>query len=182
MRLVEELGGSWRELTGEQLPSMVNEGSGGYGDVVRLPLVAEKIAAGFGSVPQEAERGHYIFRSNWKALKAPKDETRYRMARLDKKADSMEPEIRAGSILLFDMSEDVRANPEWGKPYLVVVDRRTDEVALKELHPIRTGSKVSGLLLESRNRGYPPMVIPLEKGERLQRLVRAKLVWHGTEW
>lgn len=187
MRLVAAVGGSWSNLLGEQpTRSAIADGDvapyGSGDEILRFPLVAEKVAAGFGSVPQETEPVYYLFRSKWRALKSPKDERRYRMARLGREADSMEPDIHASSILLFDLYEESRVSPEWGTPYLCVVDRRTSEVALKNVEPLRDGGKVRGVVLVSNNRAYRPVTMPFERGERIQDLVRAKLVWHGTEW
>lgn len=88
----------------------------------------------------------------------------------------MEPDIPAKSILLLDRAERSRVDVKSGRPYLCQVED-TGELALKDVHTFG-----DALVLESRNPKYPPRLIRLRKSQPIQEIVRAKLVWHGTEW
>lgn len=152
------------------------------GDTIMLPLVAERIAAGIGSWPQETEGTVYAFRRDWKKLARTTDEKRYCLVKLGDRADSMAPDISPGSMLLLDRSEGVRVNPKPGIPYLCVIDRRTNEVALKDVEIIQIGGSPVLMRLTCRNKDYQAKTIELEDDESILGIVKAKLLWHGTEW
>jgi transcriptional regulator with XRE-family HTH domain len=156
-------------------------------NLVRLPIVGERLAAGMGSWPERPgdELEWLTFRESWAALSYPKDETRYVLAKLGDEsiADSMTPEILPRSLLLLDCSDTARVEIEDGKPYLCVVDERADEPALavKKVERVFRGSTVTGLRLISPNRDrHPEISVALADGQPIQHVVRARVVWWAT--
>lgn len=150
-------------------------------DFATLPLVAEGVAAGFGAVAEIPDEPRpYAFRADWPALKGmAADPLRFVLFRLRDDADSMAPEIKPGALVLCDRSEDVRITPRNGVPYLVVTER-PDHVAVKRVLPVRDGEKIRALVYHSTNPHYPPVSIDMKRGERIQDLVRARVVWWAT--
>lgn len=181
LKLIDEIDGSWDELLGKTRPEApIDEAN-----PIWLPLVGEGVAAGPGSLPQDTEGTSYAFRPSWKALRGhARDKDRFCLVKLgdESVADSMEPDIPAKSILLLDRGLGVRVSPAAGRPYLCLVDRKTEELALKDVFPTIVRGEIRSLVLSSRNRKYPPRVIELAPDEPVQDIVKAKLVWHGTEW
>jgi phage repressor protein C with HTH and peptisase S24 domain len=151
-------------------------------DFATLPLVAEGVAAGFGAVAEVLDEPRpYAFRADWPALKGmAADPLRFVLFRLRDDADSMSPEIRPKALVLCDRSEGERISPRNGVPYLVVTER-PNHVAVKRVLPVRDGEKIRALVYHSTNPHYPPTSIDLKRGERMQDLVRACVVWWATE-
>ncbi len=156
-------------------------------NLVRLPIVGERLAAGMGSWPERPgdELEWLAFRESWAALSYPKDETRYVLAKLGDEsiADSMSPEILPRSLLLLDYSDGARVEIEDGKPYLCVVDDRADEpgLAVKKVERVFHGSTVVGLRLISPNKErHPEIPVALAEGQPIQHVVRARVVWWAT--
>ncbi len=185
-RHVLDLGFRW--LAGErpdaygETPATLSSGATVNGeDFATLPLVAEGVAAGFGVVAEVLDEPRpYAFRADWPALQGmAADPLRFVLFRLRDDADSMAPEIRPGALVLCDRSEGVRISPRNGVPYLVVTER-PDHVAVKRVLPVRDGEKIRALVYHSTNPHYQPVSIDLKRGERIQDLVRARVVWWAT--
>lgn len=181
LRLVEAVGGQWASLLGESFTHPSSGVTVDGKDFATLPLVAEGVAAGFGAVAEVPDEPRpYAFRADWPALKGmAADPLRFVLFRLRDDADSMAPEIKPGALVLCDRSEDVRITPRNGIPYLVVTER-PDHVAVKRVLPLRDGEKIRALVYHSTNPHYPPVSIDLKRGERIQDLVRARVVWWAT--
>lgn len=177
IRLASSLGLDLAELSGFG-PSPVARSSRD-GETVAFPLVAEGIAAGFGAIPEEPEeRTDYHFRKGWKGIRGwDADHGRYVLFRLKRDADSMSPEIHPHSLILADRSEGARLNPKPNGYYLVLT-QGPDHVAVKRVMPVRDGEKITRLVLVSANPLYPPKEIAVK---RIQDVIRAKVVWWGTE-
>lgn len=156
-------------------------------NLVRLPIVGERLAAGMGSWPErpDDEFRWVTFREDWTGLSYPKDHTRYVLAKLgdESVADSMSPDILPGSLVLLDYSDGARVEVEDGKPYLCVVRDGADEpeLAVKYVERIYVGAEVRRLRLISGNKEkYDPFEVQLEAGQPIQHVVRARVVWWAT--
>lgn len=156
-------------------------------NLVRLPIVGERLAAGMGSWPErpDDELRWLTFREDWTGLSHPKDHTRYILAKLgdESVADSMTPDILPGSLVLLDYSDGARVEVDDGKPYLCVVRDGADEpeLAVKYVRRIIEGREVRALKLISGNaEKYRPHVIQLKEGQPIQHIVRARVVWWAT--
>ena len=156
-------------------------------NLVRLPIVGERLAAGMGSWPErpDDEFRWVTFREDWTGLSYPKDHTRYVLAKLgdESVADSMAPDILPGSLVLLDYSDGARVEVDDGKPYLCVVRDGADEpeLAVKYVERIYVGAEVRRLRLISGNKEkYDPFEVQLEAGQPIQHVVRARVVWWAT--
>lgn len=156
-------------------------------NLVRLPIVGERLAAGLGSWPErpDDEFRWVTFREDWTGLSYPKDHTRYVLAKLgdESVADSMTPDILPGSLVLLDFSDGARVEVDDGKPYLCVVRDGADEpeLAVKYVRRVFEGRVVRALKLISGNaEKYRPHEVRLEADQPIQHVVRARVVWWAT--
>lgn len=156
-------------------------------NLVRLPIVGERLAAGMGSWPERPDDDFrwVTFREDWTGLSYPKDHTRYVLAKLgdESVADSMTPDILPGSLVLLDYSDGARVEVDDGKPYLCVVRDGADEpeLAVKYVRRVFEGREVRALKLISGNaEKYRPHEVRLEEGQPIQHVVRARVVWWAT--
>jgi transcriptional regulator with XRE-family HTH domain len=149
-----------------------------------IPLVAERVAAGLGGEPQIPEEEKlYAFRSDWAALPPPHDRTRYVLVRLgdESVADSMAPLIRPGSILLLDVSEGARMSLEDPRPAYCIVEPIVDPPPLAVKWAEAVHGKPDTIRLRSENQKYPEIYLSLDAGQRVQEILRGRVVWWATE-
>lgn len=154
--------------------------------VVWLPVVAEDVAAGLGTWPTNADVEWVPFRRDWKSVRNARDR-RYVLFRLGSRsvADSMLPDMKPGALLLADRDEGARSDglpPQGRAPCLCCLDREAGTVAVKDVQVTRrAGGKPRQLVLQSRNAAYDPVVVDLTRGESILEVVRARVLWWGTE-
>jgi phage repressor protein C with HTH and peptisase S24 domain len=119
-----------------------------HGDLVLLPLVAARLAAGSGSLETGGEPvGHFAFHSDWIRRKG----TPENMVLMRVTGDSMEPEIRHGDMVLIDRGK----TQIYGHAlYAVGVN---DEIYIKEIETL-PGNR---LVLRSLNSRYHPIEVDL---------------------
>jgi phage repressor protein C with HTH and peptisase S24 domain len=119
-----------------------------HADLVLLPLVAARLAAGSGSLENSGELvGHFAFRTDWVCRKGNPEN----MVLMRVTGDSMEPEIRHGDMVLIDRGE----SQIYGHAlYAVGVN---DEIYIKEVETL-PGQR---LVLRSLNSRYSPIEVDL---------------------
>ncbi len=118
----------------------------------------------------------YGFRTDWLLEKgwSPERPERFGVYRLaDFGAESMEPTIAAGSILLVDREADPEAVP----PRSIWIVRLHDGLFCKRV-TVRDG----WLVLESDNRAeeYAPLALKVTRAER-KKMLEGRVVWYATE-
>jgi len=117
-------------------------------DIVLLPLVAARLAAGSGSLESGGELvGYFAFRSDWVYRKGNPEN----MALMRVTGDSMEPEIRHGDMVLIDQGK----TQIYGHAlYAVGIN---DEIYIKQVETL-PGQR---LVLRSLNSRYHPIEVDL---------------------
>ena len=117
-------------------------------DILLLPLVAVRLAAGGGSLENGGELvGHFAFRADWVCSKGyPENMVLMRVT-----GDSMEPEIRHGDMVLIDRGKTQLYGHAF---YAVGVN---DEIYIKEVETL-PGQR---LVLRSLNSRYHPIEVDL---------------------
>jgi len=136
-------------------------------DYYAAPLVAGKIAAGPGLIPDEEVKSLV-----W--IYSPELRTRQRhqlvAIQLDRLAESMIPTLFPGDIILIDRN-DPRAVQDFrsGKIYAIRTDRSDPGCAVKRLY-----ASEKGIIISSDNRNFPPE--PAWTND-LERLVVGRVLW-----
>ena len=117
-------------------------------DLILLPLVTARLAAGSGSLEHGGELvGHFAFRSDWVYRRGNPE----KMVLMRVTGDSMEPEIRHGDMVLIDRGK----TQIYGHAlYAVGVN---DEIYIKEVETL-PGQR---LVLRSLNSRYTPIEVDL---------------------
>ena len=117
-------------------------------DVVLLPLVAARLAAGNGSLENDGELvAHFAFRSDWVCRKGNPE----KMVLMHVTGDSMEPEIQNGDMVLIDRGK----TQLYGHAFYAV--GINDEIYIKEVETL-PGQR---LVLRSLNARYHPIEVDL---------------------
>jgi phage repressor protein C with HTH and peptisase S24 domain len=137
-------------------------------DLVLLPLVAARLAAGSGSLENGGELvGHYAFRSDWVYRKGNPEN----MVLMRVTGDSMEPEIRHGDMVLIDRGK----TQIYGHAlYAVGVN---DEIYIKEVETL-PGRR---LVLRSLNSRYEPIEVDLRGDLADSVRIIGRLIWWCRE-
>ncbi len=181
-RIAEVLGFPvWHVLGLEPKPSTADANN-----VTFVPLVAEDVAAGFGSWPTPPEPEFIPFLRSFAGLRSP-GERRYAVFRLgtSQVASSMIPDLQPGSLVLVDRDEGRRTENLASRrkvPFLCRTDRDRGTTAVKDVHVTkRSGASIRQLVLTSRNPAFPPIVVDLERNESILEVVRARVIWWSTE-
>ena len=130
------------------LAAMPDDQAPEYADIVLLPLVAARLAAGSGSLETGGEAvGHFAFHADWVRRKGKPEN----MVLMRVTGDSMEPEIRHGDMVLIDRGK----TQIYGHAlYAVGVN---DEIYIKEVETL-PGQR---LVLRSLNVRYHPVEVDL---------------------
>ena len=117
-------------------------------DLILLPLVAARLAAGSGSLENGGELvGHFAFRADWVHRRGNPE----MMVLMRVTGDSMEPEIRHGDMVLIDRDK----TQIYGHAFYAV--GVNDEIYIKEVETL-PGRR---LVLRSLNSRYKPIEIDL---------------------
>jgi phage repressor protein C with HTH and peptisase S24 domain len=117
-------------------------------DIVFLPLVAARLAAGSGSLENGGELvGRFAFRSDWVRRKGNPEN----MVLMRVTGDSMEPDIRHGDMVLIDRG----ATQLYGHAFYAV--GVNDEIYIKQVETL-PGQR---LVLRSLNSRYNPIEVDL---------------------
>jgi phage repressor protein C with HTH and peptisase S24 domain len=132
-------------------------------EIIMIPLVNAVLSAGGGSFETSAEcEEKYAFRSDF--LRRKGNVSRMVLMRVD--GDSMEPEIKAGDVVLIDQSQ---TSPRPGRVFAVGVE---DMVYLKLVNA--TPGK---LVLSSINEAYPPLEVDTRGQLRDTVQIVGRCVW-----
>jgi transcriptional regulator with XRE-family HTH domain len=160
------------QLLGESTPSV-----GPSAPFWAAPLLRMDVGAGEARLEMipGAER-QYGFRPDWLATKGwtPENSDRFGVYRLaDLLAESMEPTISEGSILLVDREAD----PDEAPPRAVWIVRREMGLVCK-----RVTIRDSWMILESDNREerFAPTVLRVARSDR-RKMLEGRVVWYATE-
>ncbi|MCL2123270.1 MAG: helix-turn-helix transcriptional regulator [Desulfovibrionaceae bacterium] len=137
-------------------------------DLVLLPLVAARLAAGSGSLESGGELvGRFAFRSDWVYRKGNPE----KMVLMRVTGDSMEPEIRHGDMVLIDREK----TQIYGHAlYAVGVN---DEIYIKEIETL-PGRR---LVLRSLNSRYTPIEIDLRGDLADSVRIIGRILWWCRE-
>lgn len=169
-RYLLNLGVRW--LAGERPPAMPSDAPAFFA----APLLAEDVGAGeprLEMIPGADRR--YGFREDWLKDRGwkPENPDRFGVYRLaDLFAESMEPTIRAGSILLVDREADPDAPP----PRSIWIVRHKGGLVCK-----RVTMRDGWIVLESDNRDeqYAPEALRLTAAAR-RTMLEGRVVWWAT--
>lgn len=151
--------------TGITLP--VNNSDTGDTELILVPRVAARLAAGSGSLETDGDvLGHYAFRGDWIGKKGnPK-----RMVLMDVIGESMQPEIKHGDMVLIDQGKtDVLG---YGF-FAVGID---DAVYVKQLRP-----KPGKLILHSLNPDYDDIEVDMAAEHPEDVRIIGRVLWVGRE-
>jgi len=137
-------------------------------DLVLLPLVAARLAAGSGSLENGGELvGHFAFRSDWVYRRGNPE----MMVLMRVTGDSMEPEIRHGDMVLIDRGK----TQIYGHAlYAVGVN---DEIYIKEVETL-PGQL---LVLRSLNSRYNPIEVDLRGDLADSVRIIGRIIWWCRE-
>jgi len=137
-------------------------------DLVLLPLVAARLAAGSGSLENGGELvGHFAFRSDWIHRRGNPEN----MVLMRVTGDSMEPEIRHGDMVLIDRGKTQLYGHAF---YAVGVN---DEIYIKEVETL-PGRR---LVLRSLNARYDPIEVDLRGDLADSVRIIGRLIWWCRE-
>ncbi len=137
-------------------------------DLVLVPLVSARLAAGTGSLETDAAIiGHFAFREDWICRKGNPD----RMVLMRVTGDSMEPEIRHGDMVLVDQGKrDLYGHAM----YAVAVN---EEIYIKQIETL-PGRR---MVLRSLNERYAPIEVDL-RGDLADSVhVIGRVIWWCRE-
>ena len=136
-------------------------------DYYAAPLVAGKIAAGPGLIPDEEVKSLvWIYSPELRARQ------RHQLVaiQLDRLAESMKPTLFPGDIILIDRDDPREVQGfKSGKIYAIRTDRTDPGCAVKRLY-----ASEKGIIIGSDNRDFPPE--PAWTND-LERLVVGRVVW-----
>lgn len=136
-------------------------------DIVMIPKVAARLAAGSGSLETAGKNiGMYSFRSDWIHKKGNVSQ----MVLMDVTGDSMQPEIKHGDMVLIDQGKiDVVA---YGY-YAVGVE---DAIYIKQLR-----TKPGQLILHSLNKEYEDIVVDINVEQNNPVRIIGRVIWWCRE-
>jgi phage repressor protein C with HTH and peptisase S24 domain len=141
-----------------------NEEKPNYDDFVFIPMVAGKISAGGGLIPDNTIELRLAFRKDWvKRHGNPRHMSLIRVS-----GDSMEPTLYSGDIVLVDHNKNY-IDPNGGI-YAVVLD---DSILIKRLQVIYPSKKVHVI---SDNPKYEKLEVDIEN-----IAINGKVIWFARE-
>jgi len=158
-------------LTGEGEPFLnkhkeptLNEEKPNYDDFVFIPMVAGKISAGGGLIPDNTIELRLAFRKDWvKRHGNPRHMSLIRVS-----GDSMEPTLYSGDIVLVDHNKNY-IDPNGGI-YAIALD---DSILIKRLQVIYPSKKVHVI---SDNPKYEKLEVDIEN-----IVINGKVIWFARE-
>ena len=137
-------------------------------DVVMVPLVAARLAAGKGSLETEGEvLSYFSFRNDWLSRKGDPD----KMVLMKVCGDSMEPDIRHGDMVLVDQSK----SQIYG--HAIYAMGINEEIYIKQVETLPGGK----LVLRSRNPEYEPIHVDLHGDLADSVRVIGRVIWYCRE-
>lgn len=136
-------------------------------DYYAAPLVAGKIAAGTGILPDEEVKSLvWIYSPELKGRRSHQ----LVAVQLDRLAESMRPTLFPGDIILIDRDDPGSVQDfQSGKIYAIRTERTQSECAVKRLY-----ATDKGIIISSDNRSFPPEA---SWTNDLERLVIGRVVW-----
>ncbi|MBI9112544.1 helix-turn-helix transcriptional regulator [Maridesulfovibrio ferrireducens] len=156
---------TWLE-SGLGLPHSEESAEAFAEDFTRVPKVAARLSAGGGSFETGGEiEGYYAFHKNWISSKG----NPANMVLMEVYGNSMEPELKAGDIVLLDQSkQSILA----GGIYAIGVE---DTVMVK-----RVEKRPGQVVLHSDNTDYSPIFLGGDELENVR--VLGQVVWASREY
>lgn len=142
----------------------IPDGEDGTVDVVMVPLVAARLAAGKGSLETEGEvLSYFSFRQDWLSRKGNPD----KMVLMKVCGDSMEPDIHHGDMVLVDQG---RSQIYGHAIYAMGIN---EEIYIKQVETLPGGK----LVLRSRNPEYDPIHVDLHGDLADSVRVIGRVIW-----
>ena len=133
-------------------------------DIVMVPLVGARLAAGRGSLETGADvQSYFSFRSDWLCRKGDPD----KMVLMKVCGDSMEPDIRHGDMVLVDQSK----TQIYG--HAIYAMGINEEIYVKQVETLPGGT----LVLRSRNPEYEPIRVDLNGDLADSVRVIGRVIW-----
>ena len=133
-------------------------------DIVMVPLVGARLAAGRGSLETGADvQSYFSFRSDWLCRKGDPD----KMVLMKVCGDSMEPDIRHGDMVLVDQSK----TQIYG--HAIYAMGINEEIYVKQVETLPGGT----LVLRSRNPEYEPIRVDLRGDLADSVRVIGRVIW-----
>ena len=153
-----------RRSRGRSFYGEVPAGSDENIDVVMVPLVGARLAAGRGSLETEGEvQSYFSFRSDWLCRKGDPD----KMVLMKVCGDSMEPDIRHGDMVLVDQGK----TQIYG--HAIYAMGINEEIYVKQVETLPGGT----LVLRSRNPEYEPIRVDLRGDLADSVRVIGRVIW-----
>ena len=136
-------------------------------DLIMVPKVSARLAAGVGSLENSAKvTGSYAFRSDWLRRKGCVSQ----MVLMDVTGDSMAPKIENGDMVLIDQSN---TNIIGYAYFAVSID---DAVYVKQLR-----QKPGQLILHSLNPDYDDITVDMNHDQPDSVRIIGRVIWVGRE-
>ena len=133
-------------------------------DLVMIPLVSARLAAGTGSLETSGDvLSYFSFRQDWLCRKGNPD----KMVLMKVCGDSMEPDIRHGDMVLIDQSK----NQIFG--HAIYAMGINEEIYIKQVETFPGGQ----LVLRSRNPDYSPIHVDLHGDLAATVRVIGRVIW-----
>ena len=133
-------------------------------DVVMVPLVGARLAAGRGSLETDGNvESYFSFRSDWLCRKGDPD----KMVLMKVCGDSMEPDIRHGDMVLVDQGK----TQIYG--HAIYAMGINEEIYVKQVETLPGGT----LVLRSRNPEYEPIRVDLRGDLADSVRVIGRVIW-----
>ncbi len=153
-----------RLARGQSLYGEVQAGKEKSIDLVMVPLVAARLAAGTGSLETEGEvLSYFSFRQDWLCRKGNPD----KMVLMKVCGDSMEPDIHHDDMVLVDQGK----NQLYG--HAIYAMGINEEIYIKQVESLPGGE----LILRSRNPAYSPIHVDLH-GDLAQTVrIIGRVIW-----
>jgi len=153
-----------RRSRGRSFFGEVPAGSDDSIDVVMVPLVGARLAAGRGSLETGGEvQSYFSFRTDWLCRKGDPD----KMVLMKVCGDSMEPDIRHGDMVLVDQSK----TQIYG--HAIYAMGINEEIYVKQVETLPGGT----LVLRSRNPEYEPIRVDLHGDLADSVRVIGRVIW-----
>ncbi len=153
-----------RRLRGRSFFGEIPAGSDDSIDVVMVPLVGARLAAGRGSLETDANvESYFSFRSDWLCRKGDPD----KMVLMKVCGDSMEPDIRHGDMVLVDQGK----TQIYG--HAIYAMGINEEIYVKQVETLPGGT----LVLRSRNPEYEPIRVDLRGDLADSVRVIGRVIW-----
>lgn len=153
-----------RLAKGMSLFGEVHAGKANAIDLVMVPLVAARLAAGTGSVETNGDvLSYFSFRQDWLCRKGNPD----KMVLMKVCGDSMEPDIHHDDMVLIDQSK----NQLFG--HAIYAMGINEEIYIKQVETLPGGQ----LILRSRNPAYSPIHVDLHGDLANTVRIIGRVIW-----